>query len=49
MEDFFEISKAKNKNYKKVDPPPEKKIHKKRKPQNIPPPEKKFICHFSKS
>lgn len=48
MEDFFEISKAKNKNYKKGRPPPEKKSTKNENPKTSPPPGKKNYLPFFK-
>lgn len=46
MEDFFEISKAKNKNYKKGRPPPEKKSTKNENPKTSPPGKKIYLPFF---
>lgn len=46
MEDFFEISKAKNKNYKKGRPPPEKKSTKNENPKTSPPRKKNLFAIF---
>lgn len=43
MEDFFEISKAKNKNYKKGRPPQKKNPQKTKTPKHPPPPRKKNL------